>query len=62
MFNRPFTRPKFPLLYITAYFALAAVALVELPNRSDDTFWPIAGLLFVFGMLLVAKPLFKVFS
>jgi signal transduction histidine kinase len=57
-----FTWPKYPILYVTAYFALLAVAVVELPDRSDDTFWPIAGLLLVFGGLMVAKPLFKVFT
>jgi signal transduction histidine kinase len=56
-------RPKFPLLYLTAYLVLAVVAAVELiVIPGDDTYGATAGLLLVFGVLLALKPFFRTFS
>jgi signal transduction histidine kinase len=55
--------PGFPVLHLTAFLALAAVAIFELAVMpSATTQGSTAGLLMVFGVLLAAKPFFKVFS
>lgn len=54
--------PKFPLLYLTAFFALAAVAVVELSEGPADTQLITMGLLLVFGILVAVKPYLKPFS
>ncbi len=54
--------PKFPLLYLTAFFVLAAVAAVELSEGSADTQLTTMGLLLVFGILVAIKPYLKPFS
>jgi signal transduction histidine kinase len=53
---------RFPLINLTGYLALAAVAIVELSGQPTDTRGAIIGFLLVFGLLLVAKPFLKVFS
>lgn len=54
--------PKFPLLYLTAFFALAAVAAVELSEGPADTQPITMGLLLVFGILVAVKPYLKPFT
>lgn len=54
--------PKFPLLYLTAFFVLAAVAVVELSEGPADTQLATMGLLLVFGILVAVKPYLKPFS
>ena len=55
--------PRYSLLYVTAYLTLATVAVFELAVMpAADTHGSTAGLLLVFGGLLVAKPLFRVYS
>lgn len=52
-----------PLLYITAYLTLAAVALVELILiPTPETNWSTAGLLLIFGGLLAVRPFCKEFG